>query len=241
MNPGGQPIRGRLACVHLRVSDSERARRYFGELFGWAFTRAPDDGPAWCMTAAGIVDHPWALAITDTPSAPRVRLGFEVDDPSDAIGRARSLGGGGHTPEGATDDQGLPLAFGTEQQVPSTGIDASGELGVAVALVDDTARARAFYNALFGDNFGQIGRADRWWSDRAPFGVFSKALEDKTLAEGPVDVRIYVCVRDLAEHKARVFALGGTVVTESAMGPYQVCDCRDDQGTRFHLWCDPTR
>jgi hypothetical protein len=25
------------------------------------------------------------------------------------------------------------------------------------------------------------------------------------------------------------------------MGPYQVCDCRDDQGTRFHLWRDPAR
>ena len=35
--------------------------------------------------------------------------------------------------------------------------------------------------------------------------------------------------------------LGGSVLTESAMGPYEVCACRDDQGTPFHLWRDPAR
>jgi hypothetical protein len=25
------------------------------------------------------------------------------------------------------------------------------------------------------------------------------------------------------------------------MGPYQVCDCLDDQGTAFGLWYDPFR
>ena len=52
---------------------------------------------------------------------------------------------------------------------------------------------------------------------------------------------MFVCVADLVAHRARVVALGGGVFAESAMGPYQVCACEDDQGTRFHLWRDPAR
>jgi predicted enzyme related to lactoylglutathione lyase len=122
---------------------------------------------------------------------------------------------------------------------------ATGELGVAVALVDDTAKARAFYSALFGDGFHQIGPQDRWWSTRAAFGIFSNALGHAYPArvepgDAP-EVNVFVCVQDLVEHKRRVSALGGSVVTESAMGPYEVCACLDDQGTRFHLWRDPAR
>lgn len=238
------PIEGRLAAVHLRVDDGSRAAAYFGDLFGWTFTE-PDGGLRWSNTAAGVGDHPWALAITDEPSAPRVRLGFEVTDPAEALARARSLGGAGRSPEASVDDQGLPLAFFTRSPLPPARVGATGEMGVAVALVDDTARAKAFYAALFGDGFHQIGPQDRWWSSRAAFGVFSNTLGQaypaRVDAGGAPEVHVFVCVRDLAAHMSRVRALGGSVVTESAMGPYEVCTCRDDQGTRFHLWRDPAR
>ncbi|HWF77287.1 MAG TPA: MerR family transcriptional regulator [Caulobacteraceae bacterium] len=241
------PIEGRLATVQLRVADKPRAAAWFGDLFGWTFTEAPGEGSAWSHTASGVVDKAWALALTDAASAPSVRLGFEVDEPAEALALATSLGGAGGSPDTASDDQGLPLAFFAPQAVPppSANRHATGELGVVVALVNDTARAKAFYGGLFGDGFHQIGPQDRWWSTQAAFGIFSNALAGGHPArQAPGDapeVHVFVCVRDLAEHQDRVRSLGGAVLTESRMGPYEVCACHDDQGTRFHLWRDPAR
>jgi len=239
------PIEGRLAAVHLRVGDGPRAIAYFGELFGWNFTAAPHGGLRWANTAAGVGDHPWALAITDEASAPRVRLGFEVGDPEEALARAESLGGAGKSPETATDDQGLPLAFFARSPLPSASDRATGELAVAVALVDDTAKAKAFYGAMFGDGFHQIGPQDRWWSSQAAFGVFSGALSQgfppRLEANEAPEIAVFVGVNDMADHKRRVQALGGSVFAESWMGPYEVCACRDDQGMNFNLWRDPAR
>lgn len=235
------PIEGRLAAVHLRVADRRRAAAWFGELFAWTFTEAPGAGSAWSHTAAGVVDRAWGLAITDVASAPPVRLGFEVDEPAEALALATSLGGAGGSPEAAIDDQGLPLAFFAPGAQPPANDRATGELGVAIALVDDTAKAKTFYGGLFGDGFHQIGPQDRWWSTRAAFGVFSNTLDQRQQPGDAPEVHVFVCVRDLAQHKARILELGGDVVAESAMGPYEVCDCHDDQGTRFHLWRDPAR
>jgi len=239
------PIEGRLAAVHLRVDDGKRAAAWFGDLFGWTFTEEALGGLRWSNTAAGIADHPWGLAITEDASAPRVRLGFEVADPEEALARAKSLGGAGKSPDASIDDQGLPLGFFARAALPPASDRATGEVGVAVALVGDTGKAKAFYSALFGDGFHQIGPADRWWSTRAAFGIFSNALSQAYPArleagEAP-DVHVFICVRDLVEHQGRVRALGGSILTESAMGPYEVCACRDDQGTPFHLWRDPAR
>ena len=238
------PIEGVLATVHLRVDDRRRAAAYFGDLFGWTFTEAPG-GALWSRTAAGLVDRAWDLAITEEAAAPRVRLGFEVADPAEALARARSLGGEGRSPEASADDQGLPLAFFARAPQAPVNDHATGELGVAVALVDDTAKAKAFYGSLFGDGFHQIGPQDRWWSNRAAFGVFSNTLgrahPAREEAGGAPEIHVFVCVRDLADHQRRVEALGGSVVAEAMMGPYEVCACCDDQGTRFHLWRDPAR
>jgi predicted enzyme related to lactoylglutathione lyase len=161
------------------------------------------------------------------------------------LARTLSLGGAGQSPARAADDQGLPLDFRTPAPRSPANGHATGEVGVAVALVDDTAKAKTFYGALFGDGFHQIGPQDRWWSTRAAFGVFSNTLgaayPPRTAAGEAPEVNVFVCVADLDAHKRRVATLGGAVLTESAMGPYQVCACRDDQGTAFHLWRDPAR
>jgi predicted enzyme related to lactoylglutathione lyase/DNA-binding transcriptional MerR regulator len=239
------PIEGLLAAVHLRVTDRRRATTYFSDLFGWSFVQQPADGSAWANTTAGVGDRPWALAITEAASAPRVRLGFQVADPDEALARAISLGGVGASPEASSDDQGLPLAFFTPSPLPAASDRATGEMGVAVALVGDTAKAKIFYGSMFGDGFHQIGPQDRWWSTHAAFGVFSNTLGQayptRTEAGEAPEIHVFVCVRDLVDHQRRVAALGGSIIAESAMGPYEVCACRDDQGTPFHLWRDPAR
>jgi predicted enzyme related to lactoylglutathione lyase len=239
------PIEGALASVQLRVDDAERAAAYFRDLFGWIFTAAAGGVQRWPRSVAGLVDRPWGLAITDDRAAPRVRLGFEVADPAEALARVVALGGDGASPAASADDQGLPLAFQAASPRPAAGDGATGELGVAVALVGDTSRSKAFYGGLFGDGFHQIGPEDRWWSTRAAFGVFSNALgaaypPRQAPGDAP-EVNVFVCVNDMAAHRSRARALGGDVVAEAWMGPYEVCACRDDQGTRFHLWRDPAR
>jgi predicted enzyme related to lactoylglutathione lyase len=238
------PIEGQLTAVHLRVDDAPRAAAWFGKLFGWTFAEEACSGLRWSHPAASANDRPWSLALTDAPSAPRVRLGFEVADPDEALARAISLGGGGRTPEAASDDQGLPLAFAARAPREPANESATGEVGVAVALVNDTAKAKAFYGAMFGDGFHQIGPQDRWWSTHAAFGVFSNALGGHPArddADDAPEAHVFVCVKDMGGHKDRVRALGGSIVGEDWMGPYEVCACRDDQGTRFHLWRDPAR
>ena len=239
------PIDGLLSAVHLRVADKAHAAAWFGDLFGWTFAAANDGGALWADTTAGVGDRAWALGLTEDVHAPRVRLGFEVADPGEALARARSLGGAGKSPEASADDQGLPLAFHARAgRRPASG-RATGELGVAVALVDDTAKARAFYAGLFGDGFHQIGANDRWWSTRAAFGVFSSSLRQGFPARldpaAATEVHVFACVRDLADHQRRIRASGGDVISESTMGPYEVAACRDDQGTPFDLWRDPAR
>jgi predicted enzyme related to lactoylglutathione lyase len=239
------PIEGRLAAVQLRVDDASRAVAYFADLFGWTFADPSRGGLRWSHPDSDFGENPWALAITDAPSAPKVRLGFEVADPAEALARAKALGGAGRSPDAAADDQGLPLAFlARSPRTPATD-RATGEPAVAVAEVEDTAKAKAFYGTLFGDGFHQIGPQDRWWSSRAAFGIFSNALGQPFPARREADdapqVNVFVAVRDMAEHKRRVRTLGGAILTESWMGPYEVCACQDNQGTAFHLWRDPAR
>jgi predicted enzyme related to lactoylglutathione lyase len=240
------PIEGRLAAVRLRVADQRHAAAWFGDLFGWRFAPEPGGGSGlWANTAASVGDHPWDIAITDDTTAPRLRLGFEVADPDETLARARSLGGSGEAPEAAADDQGLALAFLPRRSSAAPDSRRTGEVGVAVALVDDTAKAKAFYGALFGDGFHQIGPQDRWWSTKAAFGIFSSRLGSgfpahRADGDDP-DVHIFVCVSDLAAHQERIRTLGGQVLTEDSMGPYQVSACLDDQGTGFCLWRDPAR
>jgi DNA-binding transcriptional MerR regulator len=239
------PIEGQLSSVQLRANDAARAAAFFGQLFGWRFSEGSGGVRRRAQTAAGFVDQAWDLAIVDDPAAPAVRLGFEVADPAEALARATALGGAGHSPDAVTDDPGLPLAFTAPSARAAANDGASGELGVAVALVGDTAKAKAFYSGLFGDGFHQIGPQDRWWSTRAAFGIFSSALATgfppRRGADGASETHVFVCVSDLAGHQRQVRALGGEVLTESAMGPYEVCACRDDQGTNFNLWRDPAR
>jgi len=206
------PIDGLLSAVHLRVADRARAAAWFGGLFGWSFAEADDAGLCWADTTAAVGDRAWALALTEQASAPRVRLGFEVADPTEALARVRALGGVGKSPEGSADDQGLPLAFYAPGPRPPANRQATGELGVAVALVDDTAKAKAFYGGLFGDGFHQIGPQDRWWSTRAALGVFSNGLGQgfplRLDPDAAPEVHVFACVRDLADHQRRVRALG---------------------------------
>ncbi|HWA76904.1 MAG TPA: VOC family protein [Polyangiaceae bacterium] len=226
------PQRAHISHLLLRVPDVDRAAKFFGALFSWQFERSQlashaEQRSIWgARTTVGSI----RAVFVDDASAPPVRVEFDVENPELALARTLELGGSGDAAS-ARDDQGVALAFSPRagQVTPSAEGVQPGQIAVVIFDVVDTAKARAFHTGLFGRTYHQIGAGDRWWIDGQAVGIFGAP------ANG---VRFWCVVPALEAATAEVARLGGQVIERGWMGPYQVCDCRDDQGTQFGLWYD---
>lgn len=117
-NPVKGSSHGDLFYFSLPVADGERARRFYGELFGWELTEPGQQGG---MNAHNLIIDGGVQAGKD---GDRVQLWFRVDDLAAAIDVIRDLGGDAtdieDTPEGRIsychDDQGV--AFGLAEPAP---------------------------------------------------------------------------------------------------------------------------
>lgn len=117
-NPVRGSSHGELFYFSLPVADAERARRFYGELFGWELT---DPGPQGGMNASNLVIDG---GIGAGREGDHVELWFRVDDLAAAVELVRELGGDAtdieDTPEGLVaschDDQGV--AFGLVEPAP---------------------------------------------------------------------------------------------------------------------------
>ena len=126
---------GELAFFELGVEDAERARTFYGALFGWTFSPGPSGGAGSMIRTPNV---PGGLHGGDRGASPYVF--FRVDDLDTAAARVRELGGtvegleeeAGADPSAmepaygrftlCRDDQGSP--FGLVQ--PPTGASAGG-------------------------------------------------------------------------------------------------------------------
>jgi len=104
------------------------------------------------------------------------------------------------------------------------------ELGYLTIPVTSVARAKVFFEALFGWQFelGTNSQGAHIGNTRLPIG-FSTG--------GPVDYgNLYFRVADIRAATAKVAVLGGSAdaVKEGPSGLSAVC--KDDQGTAFSLW-----
>lgn len=232
---------GRLAMVHLRVPDADRAMRFFGDLFGWEGERwAPGDHVSWYTLNAGDV----TVRLLDDAGYPPLVPNFGVEDVGTAVAAIERAGGrideseiaddGGGWARGA-DDDGLPLLVYRPRgrdHAPATST-AIGRVGF-VFVRKDADRAQRFYGAVFG-----------WTLDRAhPDSSYFDAVEgvgvfDEAAAFGrPVEpsVTVYFEVPSMADALDRVRALGGVAgPAEQDMGHLWSAMCADDQGTTFGL------
>jgi uncharacterized protein len=77
---------GEPAFFEIGVEDAERARAFYGALFGWTFTAGPHGGSM--ITTSTL---PGGLHGADPGAAPY--LFFRVEDLDAAIARVRELGG----------------------------------------------------------------------------------------------------------------------------------------------------
>ncbi|MEV7562971.1 VOC family protein [Streptomyces sp. NPDC089795] len=117
---------GEVSFFELGVGDAERARTFFGGLFGWTFGPGSSDGGGFAIRTPNV---PGGLHDNDPGARPY--LFFEVDDMAAAVEQVRALGGsiddidlGGGAESIARfgrfrlchDDQGTP--FGLHQPPP---------------------------------------------------------------------------------------------------------------------------
>ncbi len=74
--------------------DHERAKKFYGELFGWQFSADPDMGGYNLIdTAAGDNAIGGGLGPVEEQDSPGVRVYVAVDDLEDYLQRAEQLGG----------------------------------------------------------------------------------------------------------------------------------------------------
>ena len=105
------------------------------------------------------------------------------------------------------------------------------EVGYLTIPFDDTAKARAFYGALFGwvtedghagDGYAHVANTE------LPMGMTPDGVDSPA--------RLYFRVDDATAMADRVVALGGHVVEGASYESGGSIDCLDDQGRRFTLW-----
>jgi predicted enzyme related to lactoylglutathione lyase/ketosteroid isomerase-like protein len=161
------PVSGEPGFFSIGVGAVDRARAFYGELFGWHFTEPPAGSGA-VIANAGV---PGGIHGGDPGASPY--LFFAVDDLDGAIGRVQVLGG---TVEEAgdgdaasverfgrfrlcRDDQGS--SFGLHERPPQAHDDGTHDDGTRAeltAVVDDWARA------IVSNDAGRIASfvADEW-------------------------------------------------------------------------------
>jgi uncharacterized protein len=233
------PIVAQLARLEIKVRDAQRAARFFHQLFGLEPITEVIDGRAETRLVGVPTGtyEPIMTVLVDEAVAPLAQPVYLVASLEAVLARLEDLGGRATLRHpgrlDAIDDQGLRLGF-TDNTLTTRSDDApavSGALGVTVLGVPKLDKARAFYTALFGWTYHLVGGPSRCWTDAVPAtGLFQSVAPA---------VHHWFCVDDFEIAKDRTLSLGGDVVPRDPMGPYQICDCRDDQGTGFSLWCDP--
>jgi predicted enzyme related to lactoylglutathione lyase len=225
---GGNPI----SRLRIRVSDVDRAADFYGNLFGWKFQREQSATHAEqrLVQARAAIPGPIGAVFVDDPREPPVRVEFEVPDVTSAMALVLRLGGSGDA-AAAFDDQSVPLALAARDGRLEAGDAYASHIGVVILQAPDTAKACAFHAGLFRRTFHEVGAGGRWWVDHLALGIFP----------GPPAIRFWCVVSALEPAILKVSQLGGKVLDRDTMGPYQVCDCLDDQGTAFGLWYDPFR
>jgi predicted enzyme related to lactoylglutathione lyase len=230
--PAGVPAGGNpMSQLRIRVSDADRAAAFFGALFGWKFQREQlaTHVEQRLVPARTVIPGPIGAVFLDDRREAPVRLEFEVADVISAVALLHRLGGTGDA-GAASDDQGVPLALACRRDRFESDDAYASQIGVVVLHVPDTARACAFHAGLFQRTFHEVGSGGRWWVDHMALGIFPATTSA---------VRFWCVVGALEPAILRVCQLGGKALDRASMGPYLVCDCRDDQGTAFGLWYDP--
>ncbi|MCE9670711.1 VOC family protein [Myxococcus stipitatus] len=242
---------GTPTWMDLMTLDLDKARAFYGDLFGWTFDIGPKEAGYYTLCQLG--GRPVAGLGLKPPDQPRFavwNLYFEVDDVDAACARAEKLGGKvvmrprdvpeSHRIAFCVDPTGA--TFGLWQSRQHTGAQAVGEPGAMVwheVLTRDATRDRAFYTALLGLNDEKVEDVgvDYWALNKGRDVVAGVLQMDASWPRDiPANWMNYFAVEDTDAAAKRVTELGGEVKqppTDSPYGRFSVVS--DSQGGVFTL------
>ena len=244
--PAGTPC-----WIDIAVADMPKAKAFYGGLFGWEITDGPPEAGGYSMCeidgqqVAGIgpkmgpADMPtfWTtyLATDDADeTAAKIRAagGQLMMDPMDVLDAGRMFI--------AIDPGGA--VFGVWQARAHTGVGRANEPG-ALIWSENMSRSydgnKAFYAAVFGYQFGDIGAESMKYSTLdlhgRPVGGIGEIQADQPAGMAAY-WGTYFAVADTDAAVARAIELGGRVFAPAWDSPYgRMAVVSDDQGALFAL------
>ena len=228
---------GTPCWADVMVDDLDRARAFYGSLFGWTFEDLPPEAGGYVMARKD--GHVVAGAMAKNPDDPGQVSAWTVylatDDVEATAERAREAGGVfflgpmdvlqvgriavGADPAGA--------AYGLWQAKEHTGtdlVDEPGSLCWAESMSRSYEASKTFYADVFGYRLQEIGEGGFQYSvatldGDTPVGGIG-AIPAAAPADVPSHWMTYFAVADADAAADRVTALGGTVMQPPFDTPY---------------------
>jgi len=244
--PGGTPC-----WVDLGVDDIDRARAFYGGLFGWDIPPGPPEAGGYAIgllggrAAAGIgpkmgpaeMPSTWttylaADSLDDTVAKITAAGGMVAMGPMDVMDAGRMAIAA--DPAGAT--------FGIWQARAHTGVGLANEPG-SLCWNENMSRnfegTQAFYRAVFGYDYDDMsGDGFKYATLKVGDAIVGGIgeLPADVPAEVPANWSVYFAVADTDAALGAVTGLGGGIVRPAWDSPYgKMATVSDDQGAVFSL------
>lgn len=240
---------GTPTWMDLMTPDLEKARAFYGALFGWKFVIGPKETHYYTMcqvdgrNVAGMGERP-----SDAPLPPAWSLYFEVDDIDAYASRVRKHGGHvGLGPMNVMEQGRLALCsdptgahFGLWQSKRHHGAQRVGEPGSMAwheAYTRDATRARDFYAAVFGLEPRKLEGMEYWTMHKGPHPVAGVSeMNGRQPASAPPHWLNYFAVADTDAAVKKVTELGGRVQLQPMDTPYgRLAVVADPAGATFAI------
>lgn len=236
---------GRFVWRELMTSDIEGAKAFYGALFGWAWAEMPMDGAhTYWIGSLGEEGVCGVMGLMGSPT-PFWASYLRVDDVDATTARVPELGGALCLPPRdipgvgrfsmVTDPAGAPVMLfqGANPEPPVTPPGPSAFCWESCRSTDPE-RSRAFYEALVG-----------WTSTPMMPGMYLMSAPEGMVADlgatpagVPSHWSTHVAVADLAATRAKVEALGGTILAAEVPVPGfgRMCTFQDPQGAYLSIF-----
>ena len=219
---------GRPIWIELFTADTDAARRFYGELFGWTLE---ESGPEYGGYALFLRDGaPVAGLMANTQEAPNAwSVYLETNNAEDTVAMATANGGAVIADAMAVGDLGTMAVLtdpagavvGVWQPGIHTGFAARGEVnapGWFEVLSNDYDAVVPFYENVFGWDTHTMSDAPGF--RYTTLGKDEHALAGIMAVDGPSHWSAYIMVADSDAAAARAVELGGSEVTAPTDTPY---------------------
>ena len=240
---------GTPCWVDLGVPDIPKASAFYAALFGWEVQPGPPEAGGYAVCLAGgrqVAGIGPSMGPPDGPATWTTYLA--TDDASATAAQITAAGGQIVVPPMDVLDLGRMAmaadpggaAFGLWQAGRHTGFERANEPGSVSwneNLSRDYDRNKAFYQAVFGYEFGDIGAGFAYSTLKVGGTEVGGIGElDASSADMPAHWSVYFTVEDTDAIVARAGSLGGSTLRPAWDTPYgRMAVVADDIGAAFYL------